>query len=161
VLPGINSHIALVRPDRALAGDQNILAEMRFAGHIVVMAINGLQFGAEWRHFGGGPHRGDNPFHHQLAVPTGIILSPLHAPSPDANSTFATRHNPALGTGPHKRFISERVRQPGRMKMGARWLQGRHLTRLGMMEVDPQRTCTTTSGARMPPVNNASLSTRR
>jgi hypothetical protein len=74
---GNDPHVALASPYRALSGDQHVLAEMRLARHIVVVAIDRFDFRAEGRHLARTAHGRNHLLHHEIAVATRIVLSPL------------------------------------------------------------------------------------
>src|SRR5262249_20727263 len=69
-----DSHIAFARPNRTLASDQNILTEMRFASHVVVVTVDGLQLRGEWRHLSRIPDRRGDLLHHQMPIPARVVL---------------------------------------------------------------------------------------
>src|SRR5207244_13558388 len=47
---GNDTHVAFASTDSAFASDQNVLVVMAFAGHIVVVAVDGLQLGNQRAH---------------------------------------------------------------------------------------------------------------
>src|SRR5260370_3707116 len=74
---GNDSHVAFARTDRSLPSDQNVLAAVRLPRHVIVVAVDRLQF----RHEGGNCTRradgGYDLLHHQMAIPTSVVLRPL------------------------------------------------------------------------------------
>ena len=60
MLPGNDAEIAQTRPHRALAGDKHLLAEMRLARDVVVMAVHHLVSGGERRNSARRADRLDN-----------------------------------------------------------------------------------------------------
>jgi len=67
---GNDSHIAFARPHRAFARHQDVLAEMRFARHIVVVTVDRLYRRVEGRRVARRPDSAYNLFHHQAPAAT-------------------------------------------------------------------------------------------
>src|SRR4029077_5307105 len=70
-------HISLPRTNRTLTGHENVLAEVRLACHIVVVAVDALQLGSELRQEAATANRIHDLVHHQIAVRASKVLRPL------------------------------------------------------------------------------------
>src|SRR5215470_13758721 len=70
-----DTHISFASAHRAFACNQDVLAEVTFASHIIVVAVDRFQFGDKRAHFARAAYCSDNLLHHQMAVPTRKILS--------------------------------------------------------------------------------------
>ena len=59
-------HIAIARPNGALARDQDVLTEMRLARHVIVVTVDCLQLRIEGQHLARIPDGCDDLLHHQM-----------------------------------------------------------------------------------------------
>src|SRR5258708_5154473 len=74
---GNDSHVAFARADRSLPSDQNVLAVVRLPRHVIVVAVDRLQFRHERGNFTRRADGGYDLLHHQMAIPTSVVLRPL------------------------------------------------------------------------------------
>src|SRR5690348_9781710 len=74
---GDNSHIAFAGTDGSLTRHKDVFAVMRFARHIIVVAIDRLQLRRERTDFSARTDSGDNLLHHHVAIQTREILRPM------------------------------------------------------------------------------------
>src|SRR5688500_922205 len=72
-----DAELALARADSALARDEDGLAEVPFARHVVVMAVHRLDIRVE-RFVDDRAQRADHGVHHHFAVDARKVLRPLH-----------------------------------------------------------------------------------
>src|SRR5215472_14977693 len=73
-----NSHISLARTNRTLSRNEHVLAEVRLACYIVVVAVDALHFRGKCRHKFATAHRAHDLAHHQIAIGASEILRPLN-----------------------------------------------------------------------------------
>src|SRR5437867_1514667 len=71
-----NTHVAFRSPDRALSRHEHVLTIMLFTSDIVVMAINYLRRRFERRDLAGSLNCPQNCIHHQLPIPSCVVLCP-------------------------------------------------------------------------------------
>ena len=75
--PGDDAHVTKTGTDGTLPGDEDVAAVVFFAGDIVVVAVDGFEFGGERADFAGIADGGDDLAHHEIAIGAGKILSPF------------------------------------------------------------------------------------
>src|SRR6266567_5698322 len=73
----VKRRFAFASTDSAFASDQNVLVVMAFAGHIVVVAVDGLQLGNQRAHLTRITYRIEDLVHHQVAVRARKVLRPF------------------------------------------------------------------------------------